>query len=261
MHKRRHQQQQAFQPKPDAEKSHQSHQHKSDHGPTDLSAWIVQVGIAVNLGLAVIKLVGGWAFSSKSLTADGWHSMTDLVTDLLALISVLVIAMPKLTEFLRPTVSNVEGSISLTISGLLVLMGIHEGWESLVSFHESFFGQALLFGERALGYDSHSDIHHDVPSLQAAWIAGLTILAKEWLYHKTMKIAAETKSSVLASNAVHQRADSLMSMVTVVAILGSNIFKDTAWIDSVGGLCISAIVIRAALENLTKTIKTWKSAD
>jgi divalent metal cation (Fe/Co/Zn/Cd) transporter len=76
-----------------------------------------------------------------------------------------------------------------------------------------------------------------------------------------MKIAAETKSSVLASNAVHQRADSLMSMVTVVAILGSNIFKDTAWIDSVGGLCISAIVIRAALENLTKTIKTWKSAD
>jgi divalent metal cation (Fe/Co/Zn/Cd) transporter len=111
--------------------------------------------------------------------------MTDLVTDLLALISVLVIAMPKLTEFLRPTVSNIEGSISLTISGLLVLMGIHEGWESLVSFHESFFGQALLFGESALGYDSHSDIHHDVPSLQAAWIAGLTILAKEWLYHKS----------------------------------------------------------------------------
>ena len=64
-----------------------------------------------------------------------------------------------------------------------------------------------------------------------------------------IKIAKERKSSVLASNAVHHRIDSLTSIVALTAILGSNIFNNIAWLDPVGGLLVSLMVIRAGWAN------------
>lgn len=70
-----------------------------------------------------------------------------------------------------------------------------------------------------------------------------------------MKVAMETRSPVLASSATQQRADSLMSVVAIVAILGSTVWGDTAWVDSVGGLAISTIMVRAALRSLNASIR------
>lgn len=64
-----------------------------------------------------------------------------------------------------------------------------------------------------------------------------------------MKIAKERKSSVLASNAVHHRIDSLTSIVALVAILGSHILDNVSWLDPVGGLAVSMLVIRAGWAN------------
>jgi len=64
-----------------------------------------------------------------------------------------------------------------------------------------------------------------------------------------MKVARERKSSVLASNAVHHRVDSLTGIVTLLAILGANFLQNAAWLDPVGGLLISLLVIRAGWGN------------
>ena len=64
-----------------------------------------------------------------------------------------------------------------------------------------------------------------------------------------MRIAKERKSSVLASNAVHHRIDSLTSIVALVAILGSHILNHASWLDPVGGLFVSMMVIRAGWAN------------
>lgn len=64
-----------------------------------------------------------------------------------------------------------------------------------------------------------------------------------------MKVAKERKSSVLASNAVHHRVDSLTGIVTLAVILGANVFESAAWLDPVGGLLISAMVVHAGYEN------------
>lgn len=64
-----------------------------------------------------------------------------------------------------------------------------------------------------------------------------------------MKIARERKSSVLASNAVHHRIDSLTSIVALIAISGSHLFTGTTWLDPVGGLIVSIMVIRAGWAN------------
>lgn len=64
-----------------------------------------------------------------------------------------------------------------------------------------------------------------------------------------MKIAKERKSSVLASNAVHHRIDSLTSIVALVAIGGSHLFTGTTWLDPVGGLLVSIMVVKAGWGN------------
>jgi divalent metal cation (Fe/Co/Zn/Cd) transporter len=69
-----------------------------------------------------------------------------------------------------------------------------------------------------------------------------------------MKVARERKSSVLASNAVHHRVDSMTGIVTLLAILGANLIHDASWLDPVGGLFISLLVIRAGWENTTAAL-------
>lgn len=64
-----------------------------------------------------------------------------------------------------------------------------------------------------------------------------------------MKVARERKSSVLASNAVHHRVDSMTGFVTLGAILGANYLPDSSWLDPVGGLLISGLVIKAGWQN------------
>lgn len=64
-----------------------------------------------------------------------------------------------------------------------------------------------------------------------------------------MKVAKERKSSVLASNAIHHRVDSLTGIVTLAAIIGANVMEKAAWLDPVGGLLISLMVIKAGWGN------------
>lgn len=69
-----------------------------------------------------------------------------------------------------------------------------------------------------------------------------------------MKVARERKSSVLASNAVHHRVDSMTGIVTLFAILGANFIHDASWLDPVGGLFISLLVIRAGWDNTSAAL-------
>lgn len=69
-----------------------------------------------------------------------------------------------------------------------------------------------------------------------------------------MKVAKERKSSVLASNAVHHRVDSLTSIVALFTIGGSYIFQDATWLDPVGGLLISLMVIKAGWGNTVTSL-------
>lgn len=69
-----------------------------------------------------------------------------------------------------------------------------------------------------------------------------------------MKVAVERKSSVLASNAVHHRVDSWTGIVTLVVILLANFMKNAAWLDPVGGILISLLVVRAGAQNTVSAV-------
>ena len=68
-----------------------------------------------------------------------------------------------------------------------------------------------------------------------------------------MAVAKERKSSVLASNAIHHRVDCFTSLIALIAIGGAHVLSNAAWLDPVGSLLVSAMIIRAGYQN------TWSA--
>lgn len=149
----------------------------------DRASWVVQVGLLSNLGLAVVKLLGGWTFHSKALTADAWHSFTDLTTDALALFALYLSTSLQKTTLRPSTAGKMENVLSLLATGLLVATGVHLGWESVMAL-------------RILDRSPDATADYSAPSLQAIWPAALTVFVKEWLYHMS-ELPRETVPRVM----------------------------------------------------------------
>lgn len=209
--------------------------------------------------MAIGKGVGGYVFNSQALIADGWHALTDLVSDFMTLATISVALKPATAKYPNGF-GKMESFGSLLVSGFLLTGGILMALQSGMALYSQFFvDAAAAAAEHVHDHGEHShawyDIGHShsaeamIPNLNAAWIALGSIAVKEWLYRATMKIAKERKSSVLASNAVHHRIDSLTSIVALAAIGGAHIFHGATWLDPVGGFLVSLMVIQAGYGN------------
>ncbi|KAM0521693.1 hypothetical protein ACHAPE_002251 [Trichoderma viride] len=234
-----------------------SHHHHHDNSfltsadKNDPGVRITRIGLLSNLAMAITKFIGGWAFNSKAMIADGWHSIADLASDILTLATVSWSIKPPTDRF-PLGFGKVESLGALGVSGMLLVGGCYMGFESAMTLYGHWDPEtAHHMLEHAHHGHSHSHSHTDlgIPSIHAAWLAAATILVKEWLYQATMKVARERKSSVLASNAVHHRIDSLTGIVTLFVIIGANVIENAAWLDPVGGLLISIMVLQAGLGN------------
>ncbi|CZT52534.1 related to mitochondrial iron transporter [Rhynchosporium secalis] len=244
-------------------RSHAGHSHHhhdntflTSKNKNDAGVRITRIGLYSNLGMAVAKGVGGYAFNSQSMIADAWHSLTDLASDVLTLATVSWSIKPPTALF--PTgFGKVESLGSLGVSGMLLFGGCFMCLNSCEILYAHFFLDAHAAAEAAAHAHGHSHGHsHGIegPSIHAAWLAAGTVVLKEWLYHATMKVAKERKSSVLASNAVHHRVDSLTGIVTLFAILGANFLHNASWLDPVGGFLISLLVIKAGWGNTVSSL-------
>ncbi|KAL4805933.1 cation efflux family-domain-containing protein [Aspergillus unguis] len=239
---------------------HGHHHHHHHHGGNayltstnthDAGVRITRLGLVANLAMAIGKFIGGYVFHSQALIADAYHALTDLVSDFLTLGTVAWSLKPPSERFPNGY-GKIESIGALGVSGLLLCGGVFMGLNSGQVLLSQFFPEAAdAISHLDLGH-GHSHSHGvDVlgPSIHAAWLAAGSIVVKEWLYHATMKVALERKSSVLASNAIHHRVDSLTSIVALFTIGGTYLFQDASWLDPVGGLLISLMVIKAGWGN------------
>ena len=270
-----------------------AHSHKHDNtyltskNKSDAGVRITRIGLFVNCFMAASKAAGGYFLNSQSLLADAAHSFADLVSDILTL-GTVAWSLQRPTERFPTGYGKIESLGSLGVSGLLLAGGIGLGWHSFEILYNMWFPHIDLLGS-VMGHahvhnhdhahshghggsglfghnHSHNPADMGIPNVHAAWIAGGSIVVKEYLYRASMrrrallfvilanpliaiKIARERKSSVLASNAVHHRIDSLTSIVALAAIVGSNLFNNVAWLDPVGGLLVSLMVIKAGWAN------------
>lgn len=129
------------------------------------------------------------------------------------------------------------------------------GLQAVMALAQQFFPDiAHILSHIGIFGHGHSHSHsHGVEgmgvNINAAWLAAGSIIIKEWLYRATMKIAKEKRSSVLASNAYHHRVDSLTAVVALATICASHFLTNAAWLDPVGGLVISGMIVQAGYGN------------
>jgi len=158
---------------------------------------ITYIGIAVNIALAVIKVVIGSFAGSLALLADGIHSLSDVATDAAVLLGLRLGSK-------EPDQSHPygHGRAETLSAGLIALVLILVG------------GAMIYYATIAIARDEMTS-----PRLAVLIAAMVSIAAKEWLYRATQKIAIKSHSPALYANAWHHRSDALSSVAVVIGFI------------------------------------------
>lgn len=235
---------------------------------TNPAVRITWIGLLVNVAMAISKGIGGVYFHSQALVADAIHSVSDMFADFLTLATVNVAAKVGSPNKYPFGYGKIETVGSILVSGILLFAGVSVGWSSLLQVFEYtmpayLYEYALMIqlghshshGAHGGVAESHGHSHShgseeilstasEIPNINAAWLAGGSIIVKELLFRKTLKVANEVNSKVLVANAWHHRVDSLTSVVALLTVTGGVLFN-VAWLDSIGGICVSILIIKA----------------
>jgi len=118
----------------------------------------------------------------QALSADAIHSLTDLVSDFMTLATVSWALRPPTQKF-PFGYGKIESLGSLGVSSILLFGGLLMGWSAALELCH-IYAPAVAEAAEWVGLAGHSHGHtHEIPNIQAAWLAGGSIVVKEWLYH------------------------------------------------------------------------------
>ncbi len=178
-------------------------------------------GAVVNILLALLKIIFGLLGGSIALVADGLHSFSDLITDLMVLIGVKLSNIPP-DEDHPYGHGKIETIFTILIGLVLCVVG------------GGILREAVL---RLIAKE------HFTPGYSIIVLALISILAKEILFYKTKKIAKKFNRSSLLANAWHHRSDSLSS----VAVLAGGLSAQFGFYhgDQIAGIIVGAMVFIA----------------
>ena len=165
-------------------------------------------GSFVNILLTAGKISAGVLGKSAAMVADGIHSLSDLMSDIVVLIFTRVASKDKDKD--HPfghgkfeTMGTLIVSVLLIIAGGNLLSG---GIKSILGFIR---GEAI-----------------PRPGLIALAAAAVSVAAKEALFRATIAVADEVDSPVTRANAWHHRSDALSSVAALLGIGGAFLLGD-----------------------------------
>ena len=185
---------------------------------------VTLVGTASNLLLSIIKLIGGIIGNSAALVADAVHSISDLLTDVIVLITLKIGQKPK--DDNHPYGHGKVESLGTTAIGFFVIsagLGLaYEAWDIIQS------GASRS------------------PELLAAGIALISIFIKEWLFRYTRSVGKKSSSSILLANAWHHRSDAISSIAALIGIIGS--MAGFPVLDPIAAAMVSLMIIKVGYE-------------
>lgn len=190
------------------------------------------VGGLVNLGLSVIKVGAGMLWHSQALVADGIHSLSDLLSDVLVWYAGRHAARAPDQEHPYGH-GRYETLATLALGALLLLVAIGIGWDA---------GKRLFTPDQLLW-----------PQPLALVAVLVSILAKEWLYWWTLGYARRVRSDMLRANAWHHRSDAVSSLVVLVGLVGTLI--GLPYLDAIAAVVVAIMIAHIAWELGQRSIR------
>lgn len=188
----------------------------------DKVTYVCMVG---NIILAVCKILAGIFGASAAMIADGLHSFSDLVTDIVLLIGVHMGASPEDDKHPYGH-GRFETFATLLIAVVLIAAA---------------FG--IFYGGLKTVISVIQGVPLPRPGYIALVIAVISVLSKEWMYRYTVKVGRKIDSAAVVSNAWHHRSDALSSVATLIGISGA-IFLGNKWtvLDPITAMLVSVFV-------------------
>lgn len=198
---------------------------------TKIAKKVTWIGFYANLLLTTFKISAGILGKSTAMLADGIHSLSDFITDLIVLLFINISGKERDSNH-QYGHGKFETFATLLISGVLVVVGIGIFWTGTTKVYEAFQGKMI-----------------EQPSMLALYAALLSIVTKESLYWYTKKKGDQIKNSAVIANAWHHRTDALSSIGTALGISGA-IFMGEQWriLDPLSGIIVSIFIIKVAYD-------------
>lgn len=179
------------------------------------------LGLAINLLLGIVKLIGGLVGQSFALISDAVNSLGDVVTSLVVLFAMRVAQQPPDDEhpYGHTRAEAIAGS---NLALLVIVSALLVGWEAVQRIATP----------------------HDLPPVWTLWIAASNVLIKEGLYRYKRSVGLRTGSSALMANAWDHRSDAFCSLAVLIG-LGIVRWGGPAWIgaDEVAALVVVAAIV------------------
>lgn len=192
---------------------------------------ITLIGAGVNALLGVLKLLGGFLFHSHALVADGIHSFSDLLTDVLVLFA------------------SKYGSLDADDSHPYG----HQRIETAATFILSLL---LILAGSGIAYDAFDELIKS-SSTMPAWLSipviCVSILANEGLFHYTHRVGLRIKSQLITANAWHHRSDAASSIVVLLGLIGS--LAGYVYLDAVAAVIVGLMIVKMGWDYGWNSIK------
>lgn len=175
--------------------------------------------------MTVAQIAIGLLAHAQSLVADGFHSLSDLVADLMVLLANYHSRHPA-DESHPYGHHRIETAASLALGLLLAVTGAAILWSAGVRLQ-------------------HLEELPQVAPL-AMWTALASLAAKEGLFRYMLGIAEKLRSPMLVANAWHARSDAASSLVVAVGLGGS--LLGYRFLDPVAAIIVGFMILRMGLK-------------
>lgn len=198
---------------------------------TAVAQRVTWVGFFVNVVLTGFKLTAGILGKSTAMIADGVHSLSDFLTDVIVLVFIGISGKDRDEDHLYGH-GKYETFATLLISLALLVVGFGIFWSGLNKVIDTLHGEII-----------------EQPTIIALVAAIVSIIAKEGLYWYTKKAGAKINNQAVIANAWHHRSDAFSSIGTALGISGA-IFLGETWriLDPIAGIIVSFFIIKVAFE-------------
>jgi cation diffusion facilitator family transporter len=193
---------------------------------------VTLIGSLIDLLLGVAKILVGVAAQSQALIADGVHSLSDLGTDFMVLFAARQ-SHREADEEHPYGHGRIETVTTVALGVALTAVAVGIGWDA---------GRRLLEPELLLH-----------PGWPALVVALLSVVAKEAIYHYTVRAGRRLRSNMLIANAWHSRSDAISSIVVVIGVAG--VMAGWPYLDALAAVTVALMIAKIGWDLLWKSIK------
>lgn len=202
------------------------HSHFDTSSPTRYAASlrVAVVNITANFLLTTAQVIIGILGHSQALVADGLHTLSDTLADLLVIFA-LKHGRKGADEEHPYGHERIETAVTMILG--IVLIGVAVGIGVRASMKLLTPGAIV------------------VPSALTLWAALGTLVAKEAMYHYTINTANRFGSNMLRASAWHHRSDALSSLIVAAGIAGSLV--GFAYLDAIAAIVVAVMIIKVGI--------------